>query len=92
MVLILVANALASGGSAPRPLTVTELVDSGTVVFLSDGSAWEVRNENRSKLQKWPRNAAISVYRTDDRDWPYRLVARRPVSDVVSVKRLQKVR
>ena len=58
--LCLACSALPQGnvhGSAR--LKVKAIADSGTLVYLSDGSAWEVRTENRNKAAAWPKGAGI---------------------------------
>lgn len=85
---------LAIAASHLRPLRLRAKIDSGVVVYLSDGSAWEVRVENRAKVSKWATDSPISVYRTSDTDFPFRLVLRPGDAggEIVSVKRLTRVR
>ena len=76
------------------PLAVSTTADSGLVLYLSDGSAWEIRHENRDKAKAWPKGARVGIYRTEDHDYPYRLLLRPGQSDgdIISAKRLQRVR
>ncbi len=72
---------------------LTAIVDSGTVLYLSDGSAWEIRRENRAKAAAWPKGEVIATYQANDREFPYRLVLRpgRDDGDVISANRLVRV-
>ncbi len=67
---------LAMGASHSKPLRLRAEIDSGVVVYLSDGSAWEVRVGNRAKVSAWTTGSPIGVYRTSDRDFLYRLILR----------------
>lgn len=81
LLLILLLPLLALGQTRERPdyrrkastLTLTRIVDRMALI-LSDGSAWEVRNEDRSKSNAWQAGKKIAVYWTKHREWPYRLV------------------
>lgn len=58
-----------------QQLTLSKVIDSGSTVFLSDGSAWEIRSENRQRATQWPLRRRIRLYRTSDTaGFPYRLV------------------
>jgi hypothetical protein len=86
--------ALPQKSRARRSPTITASVDSGVALYLSDGSAWEIRPENRPKTAGWPKGVSIGVYKTADGPYPYRLVLRPGKADgeIVSAKRLQRIR
>ncbi len=96
VVILLVAVsclALAGGGKA-KPLAVLVSADAACVMYLTDGSAWEIRVENRPKAAAWPAKTLVGVYRVDDREWPYRLIARpgKANGEVVGARRLVRIR
>ena len=67
---------------------------SAAVVYLSDGTAWEIRPENRPLAATWPAKTPIGVYKVDDRDWQYRLVLRPGKSDgdMVAARKMRRIR
>jgi hypothetical protein len=93
IVFLLVAFSLASS-QRTKQLTVMASADHGVVLYLSDGSAWEIRQENRAAAAGWPMHAPVGVYRTEDRDFPFRLVRNPGKADgsVLSAKRLYRLR
>lgn len=95
-IVILLAILGPAVGSKPTPkhLTLKASLDAGTVVYLSDGSVWEVRPENRPKVATWAIKEKVAVYRNGDRIWPYVLVLRPGDSSggVAGARRLIKVK
>jgi hypothetical protein len=77
-----------------RPLTVAATLEAGVVVYLSDGSAWEIRAENRQKAAVWPKGVVVGVYKANSGQYPYRLVLRpgKPDGVVVSAILLRHVK
>lgn len=84
----------AAGGAKPKTLSISATVDRGTMLCLTDGSAWEVRPENRPKVASWPMKTQVAVYKIDDREFPYRLVLRPGKSDgdIVAARRLTRIK
>src|SRR5688500_3608132 len=54
-------------------LKLVRMID-GAAFALSDGSAWEVRNEDRGRAREWEMGRKVAVYWTRHREWPYRLI------------------
>lgn len=90
---ILLSNLVVAGGPA-KPVTITARAGSAAVVYLSDGTAWEIRPENRPLAATWPAKTPIGVYKVDDRDWQYRLVLRPGKSDgdMVAARKMRRIR
>jgi hypothetical protein len=86
--------ALPQRSRAHKSPTIIASADSGVALFLSDGTAWEIRAENRSKTVSWPKGASIGVYKIADSPYPYRLVLRpgKADSQIVSAMRLQRIK
>lgn len=91
---VLMSFCFAAPGKERRSLHIVTSIDSATVLMLSDGSAWEIRTENRTKAAAWSKDGSLRVYKVDDRDFPYRIVidAGKASSGVVSAKRLTRVK
>lgn len=83
-----------AGPVRSKTLTVKSKIDHGCVVFLSDGTGWEIRQENRAKVDAWPAKARVAIYKINDRGFPYRIVLDPDggSGDVVSANRLLRVR
>ena len=85
---------VALAGLAPaqkyKTLALSAVAARGCLIYLTDGSAWEVRTEDRDKVTKWPLKTAVAVYYTNDSGWPYRLILKpgKADGDIVSAKRL----
>ncbi len=96
--LVTLALVLACAGLAPaqkhKTLALSAVAARGCLIYLTDGSAWEVRTEDRDKASKWTLKTAVAVYKTNDTGWPYRLILKpgKAVGDIVSAKRLARVR
>jgi hypothetical protein len=88
-----VITSLAFAAPHHRHLSVKAVADHGVVVYLSDGSAWEVRNENRPSAASWKAGTFVRVYSIQDSGWPYRLATNPGMSsgDIISVAKLVKV-
>jgi hypothetical protein len=93
LVLLSTCSAMAGDGQK-RALSVMTSADAACVLYLSDGSAWEVRVENRPKAGAWPAKTPVGVFKVDDREWPYRIVARpgKANGEVVAARRLVRIR
>lgn len=77
--------------SKTKAPTISTNSVAGLVLYLSDGTTWEIRHEDRARAANWPKGEAIGVYKTSaDRDFPYRLILKpgRNDCDIVSAKRL----
>lgn len=90
---LLIACVGTSFADKPK-LAVSATAARGCILYLTDGSAWEVRAENREQAASWPLKTQVAIYRTNDSAWPYRLILRpgKPDGDILSAKRLVKVR
>lgn len=64
------------------------------MLYLTDGSAWEIQGENRPKAAPCPQKTQIAVYKVEDREFPYRLVLRpgKANIDVVAARRLLRIK
>lgn len=94
LALVLTLACLSSAGGMIKTLTLTASADSACVLYLSDGSAWEIRGENRPKAASWPMKTQIGVYKVEDREFAYRLVLRPGKSngDIVAARRLVRIK
>ena len=96
--LLIIVLALAcigsTGGGKPKMLTLTASADAACVLYLSDGTAWEIRVENRPKANAWPMKTQIGIYKVEDREFPYRLVLRPGKSngDIVAARKLIRIK
>src|SRR5690242_8651967 len=66
--------------------------DHGTIIFLTNGDAYEIRVENRQKAASWPKGETVTFYTINDRSFPYRLVIRagRDDADVIAANKLER--
>lgn len=92
--IVLAATCFTQAPRARRPLTLTASADSGCVLYLSDGSVYEVRSENRIKASTWKAGSPVGIFRANDKLFPYRIVLKpgKADGDVVSAIRLTRVK
>ncbi|MCB1136657.1 MAG: hypothetical protein KDK78_10340 [Chlamydiia bacterium] len=66
----------AASGYKPHAqvIKVDEIWDDGARLRLSDGSIWSVFDKNVDAASKWERGQNVTVYRSRNTEFPYRLV------------------
>lgn len=75
-------------------LAVKGEAEGGLILYLSDGSSWEIRHDDAAKTVHWPAGKRAAIFRTNDGAYPYRIMLNpgEPDGQLVSAKRLQRIK